>query len=71
MKKKLTFSFLNIFESTQKEIVDVQNKFKAGFAVVAGSTYIMSNAKYTIGVLMAGFLCDLLLGCLKIEAVNE
>ena len=67
MKRKITFSIFNYFEETQKEIVKLQNGFKAITLVVSGSTYFASDNQNTLFVLVCFAIVNELFCFLKIE----
>lgn len=65
--KRLRFSVVNIFLDTQKEIVRVQQMFKALSVAIASSTYIATNEHNMILVMVGFFVIDLLISCFRIE----
>jgi hypothetical protein len=65
--KKIRFKLVNIFLDTQKEIVRVQQMFKALSVAVASSTFIATNEHNMILVMVGFFFVDLLISCFRIE----
>ena len=65
--KRLKFGFINLFLDTQKEIVRVQQMFKAFGASIAGATWFAADADIAMYVCVGGIVFDLLLGCFRIE----
>lgn len=68
MKKyKVHFSFFNLFNDSQAEVVKLQMIFKAFTATVTTGTWYGSDAKHALWVGIGGFVIDLLIGCLYFE----
>lgn len=67
---KVSWSLWNMGEAVSKPIVTLQNKIKMGLTTVAGCTYVMSNADYTLIILLSGFLIDLSLSCIDLEEIE-
>ncbi len=68
MKKyKVHFSFFNLLTDSQAEVVKLQQMFKALTLLVAGGTYMGSDASHTLLVGIGGFVVDTLLSCLYFE----
>jgi hypothetical protein len=65
--KKLKFNPVNLFLDTQKEIVRVQQMFKALSVAVTSSTFIASNEHNAVIVMIVFFFVDLLISCFRIE----
>ncbi len=70
-KRKITFSIFNYFDETQKEIVKLQNGFKAVSVVVTGSTYFATDNQNTLIVLVGLALVNELFCFLKIEEIEK
>lgn len=64
--KKYTWSFFNIFEATPKEVIAMQNKFKAFAGIAIASTFISSNEKYSLITALAAFLINEAIGAIRI-----
>lgn len=67
MKNKVTWSLFNLFGETQAEVVQLQTKLKALYAVVISSSMIMANDKLSLYTAIACGILDTLTGCFKIE----
>lgn len=65
--KRLRFNIVNIFLDTQKEIVRVQQMFKALSVAIAGSTFMATNEHNMVLVMIVFFFIDLLISCFRIE----
>jgi hypothetical protein len=72
MKKyKVHFSLWNLFEETQSEIVNLQNRLKVLIVAASSGAWYASNADNAMYVAIAGFVIDNLLGCIFLEKKEQ
>ncbi len=67
MKKRYTFSFYNLLDSTPKEVVGLQNKIKMFGGAVISSTYMTANEHSTLIAMCVFFLINEFIGCIGHE----
>jgi hypothetical protein len=67
MKKRYTFSFYNLLDSTPKEVVGLQNKVKMFGAAVISSTYMTANEHCTLIAMCLFFVINEVIGCIGHE----
>jgi len=71
MKKyKVHFSFLNLLNETQAEVVKLQTMFKTLSTAAIGTVWYESNATYALYVAIGGAFIDVFLTCFHFEKIN-
>lgn len=66
-KYKVHISPFNLLTDTQAEVVKLQTMAQGLTGVVAGSTYLNSNADNALIVGVLGYILNVVLGCLYFE----
>ncbi len=67
MAKILTFSAVNLFTKTSKEVVRVQTMFKGLTGIIVASTWFVVDAKSSLYIAISGFVMDIFLCCFKVQ----
>lgn len=71
MKKyKVSFSFFNLFQKSQQEVVILQQSWAGIAAIICGSTYFNSTPEYTLIAALGCALVDKLLPGLYFEEIK-
>lgn len=74
MKKKYKwgFSFFNLLDESQKEIVKIQTMFKGILGIALASTYITTASPGgTLIVAIAGAFADAIIACFWFEEIKQ
>lgn len=72
MKKyKIYWSIFNLFSDSQSEVVKLQTLFKGLTAIIATSTWYVTDVESTLYVGIGGYVLDSLIACFYFELIKD